>query len=255
MMESLEDSHHRCYYLLSAEDEKAVILAAMVNFHTYTCVRFVPADHAFVKAILVIEKLPGESGCKSYIGFNTPRLTFLNSANCLLHGIIQHELMHVLGFDHEHKRPDRDDFVKVHLENVVGKAYYDSFNKLPWSEVDETVKQTRYDYGSVMHYGWDAFSKGKSKLKTLEALDASALSVMGQRTSLSYSDIKKINVFYGCPEYRPEFAPSITDFGAPSNPFSCNFDQDWCGWRQQMSNLMPAYYKDSGESVPKWKAD
>uniref|UniRef100_A0A914X4I9 MAM domain-containing protein n=1 Tax=Plectus sambesii TaxID=2011161 RepID=A0A914X4I9_9BILA len=38
-------------------------------------------------------------------------------------------------------------------------------------------------------------------------------------------------------------------------PFRFGEHFNWCGWRQQMSNLMPAYYKDSGESVPKWKAD
>jgi hypothetical protein len=33
-------------------------------------------------------------------------------------GLIVHELMHTLGFYHEHQRPDRDEFVSINLKNV-----------------------------------------------------------------------------------------------------------------------------------------
>ena len=33
--------------------------------------------------------------------------------------LIFHELFHVLGFDHEHSRPDRNRYVKINLQNVV----------------------------------------------------------------------------------------------------------------------------------------
>lgn len=35
-----------------------------------------------------------------------------------LPGIVMHELLHVLGFYHEHQRPDRDEYVSVDLDNV-----------------------------------------------------------------------------------------------------------------------------------------
>ena len=42
----------------------------------------------------------------------------LDKKICLLHGVIMHELMHALGFWHEHARHDRDDHVKIHHHNV-----------------------------------------------------------------------------------------------------------------------------------------
>ena len=40
------------------------------------------------------------------------------SKACMLKGTIQHEMLHALGFLHEHVRPDRDQFVTVNDKNI-----------------------------------------------------------------------------------------------------------------------------------------
>ena len=63
--------------------------------------------------------------------------------------MILHELGHVLGFYHEHTRPDRDDYVEVKFENIE----YDRQHNF-WKR-DAEITQTfgPYDYNSIMHYG------------------------------------------------------------------------------------------------------
>ena len=39
--------------------------------------------------------------------------------NCDKFGIVVHELGHVVGFWHEHTRPDRDDWVTIYRENIM----------------------------------------------------------------------------------------------------------------------------------------
>lgn len=54
--------------------------------------------------------------------------------NCDKFGIVVHELGHVIGFWHEHTRPDRDENVQIITENIMDGQQY-NFNKLTEDEV------------------------------------------------------------------------------------------------------------------------
>jgi hypothetical protein len=43
--------------------------------------------------------------------------------NCDKFGIVVHELGHVVGFWHEHTRPDRDDNVQIVTKNIMSGMY------------------------------------------------------------------------------------------------------------------------------------
>ena len=56
-----------------------------------------------------------------------------------------------------------------------------------------------YDYGSVMHYQFDAFSK-RSGLATMQPVNTSGQKiVLGNRNGPDAKDILKINKLYNCP--------------------------------------------------------
>ncbi|GBO08640.1 Astacin [Araneus ventricosus] len=58
-------------------------------------------------------------GCHSYIGRIGGQQPFsLSTSGCLTEGIILHEMSHTVGIIHEHNRPDRDNYIKILLQNI-----------------------------------------------------------------------------------------------------------------------------------------
>lgn len=57
--------------------------------------------------------------CSSLLGYvGDKQVLSLQRFGCVQRGIIQHELLHALGFYHEHTRSDRDQYVRINWENV-----------------------------------------------------------------------------------------------------------------------------------------
>lgn len=74
---------------------------------------------AFVVWILIFPTTTTTSCC-SYVGKrgNGPQAISIGK-NCDKFGIVVHELGHVVGFWHEHTRPDRDQNVQIINENIM----------------------------------------------------------------------------------------------------------------------------------------
>ena len=82
---------------------------------------------------------------------------------------ILHELLHLLGFWHEHSRPDRDEHIIVHLENLENRKRHEpNFYK---KDLNQANVYTDYDICSILHYNDYLFAKkGKGKNKNVQCV-------------------------------------------------------------------------------------
>ncbi|XP_065305797.1 astacin-like metalloprotease toxin 4 [Dermacentor albipictus] len=153
-----------------------------------TCLRFVKRAHQKDYVRLV-----SKEGCYSYIGRNGAEQPLSLGRGCHFVGTVTHELLHAVGFFHEHSRPDRDNYITIFPENIM-KGFLSSFDKVEPSEIRYL---TRFDYQSVMLYGSDAFSRGGG-LPSMLTKDGRKLRDVYEKTGLSYFDIIRINALYNC---------------------------------------------------------
>lgn len=178
------------------KDHRGYIKTAMSIIELNSCVSFeeVSADEPYYVNIT-----SNAGGCYSAVGFQK-KVQQMNLENyaldegCYRLGTIMHELLHVLGFYHQQSTWDRDEYVRIAVENIAdGKEH--NFEKYAENSVDNFDQD--YDYASVMHYTPYGFSKNGEM--TIVPLKAGAEKVMGQRVQLSTIDINKLNVMYKCP--------------------------------------------------------
>ncbi|XP_074641340.1 zinc metalloproteinase nas-15-like [Tubulanus polymorphus] len=172
---------------ISASQAK-IFATAVAEYQKSTCIRWIIRTN---QASYV--RIFKGNGCYSYVGrlreSSSQKLSL--SSGCWRLGTVIHEMMHAIGFYHEQSRYDRDDNVDVLFENIRdGKSR--NFKK--YSNTTIQHLDTRYDYGSIMHYSKYAFSKNGKP--TMQPKDKSAS--IGQRRGFSQNDILKINRLYKC---------------------------------------------------------
>ncbi|XP_054258423.1 tolloid-like protein 2 [Macrosteles quadrilineatus] len=177
---------------------KALFKQAMRHWENFTCVKFVERNAPEHPNYIVFTERP--CGCCSFVGKrgNGPQAISIGK-NCDKFGIVVHELGHVVGFWHEHTRPDRDNHVQIVRDNIMAGQEY-NFNKLTEDEVNSLGLP--YDYDSIMHYARNTFSKG-TYLDTIQPIDYSRGGYkrrpeIGQRIRLSEGDIAQTNLLYKC---------------------------------------------------------
>lgn len=132
--------------------------------------------------------------CQADVGYKREPGQMLNlNQNCMKKGVVMHEVLHSLGFYHQHSATNRHLFVEI-LEKNVRSDFLRDLLKV-YSSLDADDLGFPYDYDSIMHYG--PYDGGKNELQTIKTLQPGAEN-MGQRTVLSPTDVNKINKMYSC---------------------------------------------------------
>lgn len=175
---------------------KALFKQAMRHWENFTCVTFVeriPEDYNYI----VFTERP--CGCCSFVGKRgTGPQAISIGKNCDKFGIVVHELGHVIGFWHEHTRPDRGDYVQIIYENIMPGQENNFYTVAP-NEVNSLSEP--YDYQSIMHYARNTFSRSTylDSIIPRRELTGVLRPEIGQRQRLSPGDIAQANKLYECP--------------------------------------------------------
>lgn len=181
---------------------KADVVDAMKNItnKTKNCVQF--EERNGQENYINIAYRPGR--CASNVGMQGGEQTIaLDPSLCPEPGQLLHELLHALGFFHEHSRFDRDKYVNVHWDNIDPNTNK-SFELKPETEANPLGQE--YDYKSVMHYPHDAFSTkpdASTLTPMLEGIDVDSLGEGYRDGFLTDTDVKKLNILYNCGEQKP----------------------------------------------------
>ncbi|XP_042885170.1 astacin-like [Penaeus japonicus] len=178
-------------YILAGGSD-AEILAAMDEIMSKTCLKFIARSVGEPNYIRITTN---GDGCWSYVGMMEGGQEISLARNgCIYHGTIIHELMHAIGFFHEHNRMDRDDYVTINYQNIDPSMAY-NFDK----DTNSQYVGEGYQYDSIMHYGKYAFSTQWGVLETIvPRQDGVDLTDPYEKPHMLQSDANQINNLYGC---------------------------------------------------------
>ncbi len=166
---------------------KAPIKAAIQYFNENTVIQLVPHDGQEEDAIIFV---PDKTNCASYIGRIGGAQPIMVAKKCRRQELI-HEIMHALGFVHEHARRDRNKYLEV-LWNNIKPEYWPQFSMVPDSLIHE-YRGSVFDFDprSSMLYHPKAFVKKEHQI-SLRAIGNHDLSP----TTDGLSEVDRERVYY-----------------------------------------------------------
>ena len=190
------------YFFHSFKNRNAVkkILTCMAEISSQTCIKFIPVSLLIKrnggKIPPHIQIFQGKDGeCWSVFGTHDVHPISLSNG-CWDRGTILHELMHALGFDHSHTRPDRDRYIRIHWDSIDTRDW-DEFMIRGNSIESRFLKSTPFDYSSIMMYGeWNGSIDDVNPAITRR--DGKRLIDLEDKKRLSASDIRLVNKVYQC---------------------------------------------------------
>jgi hypothetical protein len=162
---------------------QARVTDAIAHWHANTRFRFIERTAANAASFPDWVTFRPGSGCSSSVGRQGGQ-QFVNLGTGCTTGNAIHEIGHTIGLWHEQSREDRDAFVTIHWASIQAGLEH-NFDQ----HVTDGDDVGAYDYGSIMHYPRNAFSRDGSD--TITPVDPNA--AIGQRTALSAGDIAAAN--------------------------------------------------------------
>jgi len=177
-------------------EERAILAKGMNEFHENSCIEFIPrtTEEDYIEIVDIGEV------CKARLGRSGGKQpVWLPALQCLNLGTVLHELMHALGFLHEHQRPDRDEYITIQslADGEITSKEQDSSTekKLSLDVVD--LLGAKYDLCSIMHYA-PSWTGDKASMVAKKKSPCN----MGQRAYFSDTDIQRLNTYYKCEGFK-----------------------------------------------------
>ncbi|XP_078475608.1 uncharacterized protein LOC144736834 [Lampetra planeri] len=166
-------------------NDKENIQQAVNEFAEETCIRLIRKDNQ--EDYINFQALDGSW---SFLGKKGGAQSVSLEPGKVDRGTVLHELMHALGFHHEHCRSDRDQHIKVHEDNIK-EHELGQFKRLECSGSGEDLP---YDYLSIMHYG--RYASSSDHMSETITPTTAAKAPIGQRSGLSPLDVLRVHRKY-----------------------------------------------------------
>lgn len=197
---------------------------AINEWQSKTCVRFTPRQYYDTAYVEITPNDGTNSYCYSHVGRTGGKQLMKMYGECMRPAAMIHEFGHLIGFNHEHQRPDRSDYITVHYNNIhpcklimidvirrdvamnfekISKlkfrlfytAFHYAFDQFDRRTVDGL--QTPYDVYSVMQYPYFAFAKSNDQNRPSMTLRDGSISAIQRETEhLSQIDILKTQLYF-----------------------------------------------------------